>query len=741
MKKILNKIIIPISFFLIVVFISLVLTVSNFSSKLITKIFMDNFGVILSHIEGSVEQLDIKFKSLEEILTDNANAKLSSLVDIAYSSIEDEYNRYKSGLISEERAKDNAIKAIRGFRYDTNGYFWIDNTNYINLLLPPNPSAEGSDRSVLKDSKGKTMVKEMVDNSIKNGDAYVHYWFPKPGESFDSEKIGYTRLFMPWSWIVGTGFYIDEISKMIEKQRRVDTIYFNTLIQSKNIDGCYPLIFDRENTMIATPYSDKLFKKEQLTDSITGEDIVKKAFSIGDGILEYNYINEGDTTPTKKIALIKYYKHLDWIILYTMDKDIISTRVESIERFIIIIAVLAIIVSIILLIIVATRVVKNVKSVTDRIYEVSEGEGDLTHHIAVNSKDETGQLATYFNNFIHKLREMIIRIQEIGDASSQIGITLANNSEEISATVEEISSTMRSIKDKTSTLTDEVNNSNRNVSSIRSKIKLLKDSTSKESTYVAESSAAVEEMVASINAISNISQEKSRAISALTDVAREGEKDMDLTVKSIKNIEESAQSMLNMINVVTDVSDRINLLAMNAAIEAAHAGEAGKGFAVVANEIRKLAVVTAQSTNDMTNTLSSISQSIIDAANLSSTTGVTIKSITTEVIGVANSLTEMIHSFTEISQGTSQITDSLSRLVATSGNVSDAAVEMETATGDILGSLETITKLSHQNGNGITEINDGVQEISVALSDLASLSGENSHNIKSLKEIVDKFKT
>jgi len=739
MKKIVNKIVIPISISLILVFTLIIFIVTNYSSSTITKIYNENFEVIVNQLEGSVEILGSKLQSIEDIKYEAAQLKLSSLVDITVSTMENQYNRYRAGLISETEAKNTAIDLIRNYTFDGDGYFWIDDTEYINILLPPNPSVEGSSREGLIDKKGTYIIKELVKNSIKSGDAYLSYWFPKPGESEPSEKLGYTKIFKPWNWVVGTGFYIDDIATEVQKIQQSDLVYFNTLIQSKNIEGGYPLIFDKNNRMISSPNRENFLKNIEILDSVTGEDIVKKAFEVKNGIIEYHY-KDADKI-NSKFAFIRYYEKYDWIILYSMDKALIEEDVKKIQNLVLIVAIGAVLLSIFLLVFVAKLVVKNVESVTNKIYEISEGEGDLTQEIAIQTNDETGLLAKYFNNFTSKLRDIVLSIKQIGEKSGLMGETLASNTDELSATVDEISSTMRSIKDKTERLTNEVNTSNINLDDIKNKIKILKESTTKESTYVSESSAAVEEMVASINAISKISNEKNKAIMDLTQIAQAGEKDMDLTVQSIVTIEESAGSMLNMIKTITDVSDRINLLAMNAAIEAAHAGEAGKGFAVVADEIRKLAAVTAQSTTDMSNTLTSISNSIVDAANLSSNTGKTIKSITVEVVDVSKSLTEMINSFTEISQGTSQITDSLNRLVHTSMDVSSAAELMDSSTSAIQSSLGSVTQLTSENNNGMTEITNGIQEISISLSDLAQLSTENSENIINLNSIVSKFKT
>ena len=85
----------------------------------------------------------------------------------AISMVQMEYDKYKSGEMTEEEAKKRAAEDIRNFRYrdDQSGYFWIDDLDYNLVMHPILTDQEGKNRKDLEDKKGN-MIIQMIRNHV-----------------------------------------------------------------------------------------------------------------------------------------------------------------------------------------------------------------------------------------------------------------------------------------------------------------------------------------------------------------------------------------------------------------------------------------------------------------------------------------------------------------------------------------------------------------------------------------------
>ncbi|WP_419736215.1 methyl-accepting chemotaxis protein [Pseudomonas sp. COR18] len=125
-----------------------------------------------------------------------------------------------AGTLSRDAAQKQALSVIRGLRYDQNDYFWINDLRPVMVMHPANPKLEGQDLSGIKDPDGYALFNEMVILAKAKGRGMIDYRWPKPGASAPVQKTSYVQLFEPWSWIIGSGVYIDDVQAEFYEQVR-----------------------------------------------------------------------------------------------------------------------------------------------------------------------------------------------------------------------------------------------------------------------------------------------------------------------------------------------------------------------------------------------------------------------------------------------------------------------------------------------------------------------------------------
>ncbi len=153
-------------------------------------------------------------KTLEEAMYQDYDDSIKGEVDNALSTLDYYNNLYVNGECTLEEAQKQAADHLRDLRYGDNGYFWADDTEGNNIVLLGS-STEGTNRMETKDGNGYQMVKDIIAVGQQPDGGYCDYVFPKEGETENSPKRSYSKLYEPFGWVVGTGNYTDDIDARI----------------------------------------------------------------------------------------------------------------------------------------------------------------------------------------------------------------------------------------------------------------------------------------------------------------------------------------------------------------------------------------------------------------------------------------------------------------------------------------------------------------------------------------------
>lgn len=183
--------------------------------------------------------------------------------------------------------------------------------------------------------------------------------------------------------------------------------------------------------------------------------------------------------------------------------------------------------------------------------------GDLSHAVAVDSKDELGRMSLDFNAMLGSLQSMVQEVRYASDSIHAASAQIAGGNLDLSTRTEQAAA------------------------------------------HLQQAAASLDALTTTVRQMAESAKHASQIASATAQSAQAGGALVAQAVQSMAGIQASSDRIAEITSVIDGIAFQTNILALNAAVEAARAGEQGRGFAVVAAEVRSLAQRSAAAAREI----------------------------------------------------------------------------------------------------------------------------------------------
>jgi methyl-accepting chemotaxis protein len=433
-------------------------------------------------------------------------------------------------------------------------------------------------------------------------------------------------------------------------------------------------------------------------------------------VQDFSHYGALDLLPSSNAARDKMFLTLNKIIninntlavnSYNHSKDLYKTSFIMVFLF----SIIGLLISILLGIFVASLISKQIHKVL--VFAENLGQGDLTHKINVDSKDEIGSLAKALNKASNNVRKLVT---EIINTSTSISTA----SQELSATTQDITNDMETISQSS----DHVSKGTQDLSAISQEA----------NASVVEIGSTTDKLASKAEATAvSVREIKKRAF----DIKNKAGKDIETSNKIyeekrthiLKAIQDG--KVVEEIKVMTDsignIASQTNLLALNAAIEAARAGEQGKGFAVVAEEVRNLAEQSSQTVENINRVVEHVEKAFI---NLSQSGEEVLKFMLNNVKPSFEFLMNTGIQYEKDAEFVSSVSD----------EIATASKQMHETVEQLNAAIESVSATAEESAASSEEILEKVNSVTHEIISVANSASDQAMLSQKLNNLIQKFR-
>ncbi len=247
-------------------------------------------------------------------------------------------------------------------------------------------------------------------------------------------------------------------------------------------------------------------------------------------------------------------------------------------------------------------------------------EGDLTHPVETNGRDEVGLLLKAMAKMKGQLAGVVAQVRGNAESVATASAQIAQGNADLSQRTEEQASALQ------------------------------------------QTAATMEQLGSTVRQNADNARQANQLAQAASGVAVDGGEVVGRVVETMKGISESSHRIADIIGTIDGIAFQTNILALNAAVEAARAGEQGRGFAVVAGEVRALAQRSAEAAKEIKGLIGASSTRVEQGTALVDQAGRTMEEVVASIRRVTDIVGEISSASAEQSNGVAQVAQAVSQM-------------------------------------------------------------------------------
>ncbi|WRP06619.1 methyl-accepting chemotaxis protein [Rossellomorea aquimaris] len=657
---------------------------------IISILFMVSLAVIIA-----ITSLQTRMKTEKEVIdqTQGIVGELNNSVQLFLGQYEKSIDQYSISNSLKDYAKAQLQTESGGENTELFANIQSDFDNYLSLYQEATSIYFASPNKNLKIVPSVSLPSDFDPTSrdwYKNAEevrAGVVWSEPYVDTATEEYIITASRAIVSDNKVVGVLGVDINLTKLTDRVSEMDIGY-----------NGYPFLIGLDGTAIVHPTK-------------RGEDLstlpfISKMLASDKDSDTIRYELDGD----EKVLVYSTVPKTNWKVgsAYSM-KDLIQSSKE-IERLLIVTALITLIVMLVLVVLISNRITKPIKQLQKTVTGVSSG--DLSIQSDIDSKDETGLLASDLNKMIVNMKDTIQVVQQSIYNVRESAEGLSAVSEETNASSEEMAKAVSEIATGASQSAADSDRAHHQTELLGTRI-----------NGVYEKSKAMSEMAGQADVMNQSGLNQVKELETAYHSSSEYISSMEEVIFSL---EAKVKTIESVMGTITEISSQTNLLALNASIEAARAGEHGKGFAVVAEEVRKLADQSVKATEEVKRTIIEIQQGSHQAVDEMVKTKETFE-VQNEVIQRTN------HVFDQTSQLMKSMQDEIERMYEEVGQINLEKDEVVNVIQMMAATAEQTAASCEEMSASTEEQVRAVQSVTEAAERLTDLSQE-------LQSSIERFK-